>query len=92
MTCRMFARQRTAATIFCQLWHTLSEGDSIAGTAPGDQSETDDNGDPAGESRGRRSPVPTEDQNEFPSGELPHPPVVAQPIAAELDEEKNRGD
>ena len=48
MTCRMFARQRRAATQYWPNSHTLSEGDSIAGTAPGDPSETDDNGDPAG--------------------------------------------
>ena len=47
--------------------------------------------DPAGD---RSRPV-TLDQTEFPDPELPHPPVVKQPIAAGLDEdiekEANRG-
>jgi hypothetical protein len=58
------------------------EGDNIAGTSPGEPSEDPDD------------PATAEDQTEFPSGELPHPPV-SQPIAVGLDEdieEVHRGD
>jgi hypothetical protein len=66
------------------------EGDNVAGTSPGEPLETDGNGDPSGEFL-RVTP----DQTESPSGELPHPPVVAQPIAVGLDhdqQESNRAD
>ena len=48
------------------------QGDTIAGTSPGDPS----------------SPLPvTLDQAEFPDPQLPHPPAQQQPIAAGLDKE-----
>ena len=49
------------------------EGDAIPGTSPGEPSEDPDD------------PATAEDQTEFPTGELPQPPEVQQPIAAGLD-------
>jgi hypothetical protein len=68
------------------------EGDAIAGTSPGEPSDhptkedQEFEGDPRGEFLRLKHPV-TSDQREFPTGELPTPPVVQQPIAAGLDKE-----
>jgi hypothetical protein len=62
------------------------ENDTISGTLPGDPSQSDTNGDPRGEFLRLSKPV-TMDQTEFPTGELPTPPEVPQPIAAGLDQD-----
>ena len=64
---------------------------TVAGIHEGEELPSD----PAGEFLRPKMPVTT-DQAEFPTAELPTPPVVQQPIAAGLDEdieeEENRGD
>jgi hypothetical protein len=64
------------------------EDTEVSGTSPGEPTETDpkEDQDPRGGFLKLTHPI-SMDQAEFPDPELPHPPVVNQPIAAGLDRE-----